>query len=215
MNCLPLSLKRLRGWGLGRSSFTGDARRYFRKVAGCGRLSLRGPLCCTGNRHGGGVSYACGFGGWMKEGSRGGGPFCEGLHLEDPGSLKGSLGVEQLTLWELCEGNLEWGLPCWGPCRICRKGSGDGHLFLGATFWGTWVKAHLLGTLRWMKVARWRNRLPLSLRRLHGGGLGRSSFTEDARRYFQRVTGCGRLSLHGPLRCTRNMAWGVLVCRWL
>jgi len=29
--------------------------------------------------------------------------------------LKGALGVEHLTLWELCEGNLEWGLPCWGP----------------------------------------------------------------------------------------------------
>jgi len=29
--------------------------------------------------------------------------------------LKGTLGVERLTLWELCEGNLEWGLPCWGP----------------------------------------------------------------------------------------------------
>jgi len=43
--------------------------------------------------------------------------------------LKGALEVECLSLWGLCEGNLEGGLPCWGPSRICRKGSGDGHLF--------------------------------------------------------------------------------------
>lgn len=29
--------------------------------------------------------------------------------------LKGALEVERLPLWELCEGNLEGGLPCWGP----------------------------------------------------------------------------------------------------
>jgi hypothetical protein len=29
--------------------------------------------------------------------------------------LKGSRGVERLPLWELCEGNLEGGSPCWGP----------------------------------------------------------------------------------------------------
>jgi len=29
--------------------------------------------------------------------------------------LKGALDVECLSLWELCEGNLEGGLPCWGP----------------------------------------------------------------------------------------------------
>jgi hypothetical protein len=40
--------------------------------------------------------------------------------------LKGALGVE--SLWQLCEGNLEGGLPCWGPLGIGRKGSGDGHL---------------------------------------------------------------------------------------
>jgi hypothetical protein len=34
-----------------------------------------------------------------------------------------------LSLQELCEGNLEGGFPCWGPRRISRKGSGDGHLF--------------------------------------------------------------------------------------
>jgi hypothetical protein len=29
--------------------------------------------------------------------------------------LRGSLWVESLCLWELCEGNLEGGSPCWGP----------------------------------------------------------------------------------------------------
>jgi len=43
--------------------------------------------------------------------------------------LKGALEVGHLSLWELCKGNLEGGLPCWGPWRIGRKGSGEGHLF--------------------------------------------------------------------------------------
>jgi len=29
--------------------------------------------------------------------------------------VKGALEVWCLSLWELCEGNLEAGLPCWGP----------------------------------------------------------------------------------------------------
>jgi len=29
--------------------------------------------------------------------------------------LKGALEVECLSLWELCKGNLEGGLPCLGP----------------------------------------------------------------------------------------------------
>ena len=29
--------------------------------------------------------------------------------------LKGALKVWCLFLWELCEGNLGGGLPCWGP----------------------------------------------------------------------------------------------------
>jgi hypothetical protein len=36
--------------------------------------------------------------------------------------LKGSLGVERLSRWELCEGNLEGGLPLLGTLKICRKG---------------------------------------------------------------------------------------------
>jgi len=34
------------------------------------------------------------------------------------------------SLLELCEGNLEGGLPCWGNWRIGREDSGDGHLSL-------------------------------------------------------------------------------------
>ena len=29
--------------------------------------------------------------------------------------LKEALEVQRLSIWELCEGNLEGGLPCWGP----------------------------------------------------------------------------------------------------
>ena len=29
--------------------------------------------------------------------------------------LKGALEVWRLSLWELSEGNLEGGFPCWGP----------------------------------------------------------------------------------------------------
>jgi len=43
--------------------------------------------------------------------------------------LKGALEVGHFTLWELCEGNLEGGLPCWGPWSIGSKGSGDGIYF--------------------------------------------------------------------------------------
>jgi hypothetical protein len=41
--------------------------------------------------------------------------------------LKGALEVDHLSLWEFCEGNLEGRLPCCGPWRIGRKGSGNGH----------------------------------------------------------------------------------------
>jgi len=41
---------------------------------------------------------------------------------------RGSGGAVSLSLWELCEGNLGEGFPCWGPWWIGRKGSGDRHL---------------------------------------------------------------------------------------
>jgi len=41
---------------------------------------------------------------------------------------RGSGGAVSLSLWELCEGNLGEGFPCWGPWWIGTKGSGDRHL---------------------------------------------------------------------------------------
>jgi len=43
--------------------------------------------------------------------------------------LKGALELGHLSLWELCERNLEGVLPCWVPWRIGRKGSADGRLY--------------------------------------------------------------------------------------
>jgi hypothetical protein len=40
-----------------------------------------------------------------------------------------ALEVESLSLWELCEGNLEEGLLPWVPWRIGRKALETGHLF--------------------------------------------------------------------------------------
>jgi len=62
--------------------------------------------------------------------------------------LKEALELECPSLWELCEGKLEGGLPSWEPWRIGRKGSGDGHLFPQGPHWETWKGAHLPGTLR-------------------------------------------------------------------
>jgi len=39
------------------------------------------------------------------------------------------VGHLSLSLWELCKGNLEGGLPCWAPRKTGRKGSGNEHLF--------------------------------------------------------------------------------------
>jgi hypothetical protein len=37
-----------------------------------------------------------------------------------------TLGVENLSLREFCEGNLVGGLHCWGPWKIRRKDAGEG-----------------------------------------------------------------------------------------
>ena len=76
-----------------------------------------------------------------------------------------------LSLWELCEGNLEGELPCWGPWRICRKGSGDEHLFPYRLRLGNLEEGSSKGALR----EGWKGALGmglLSLTRLLGGGLG-------------------------------------------
>jgi len=56
-------LKRLRGGGLGGSSFPGDPGRYVQIVSGYGHLS-------PGNLRLGGGSYTRDFERWMKEGSK-------------------------------------------------------------------------------------------------------------------------------------------------
>ena len=82
-------------------SFAGDPLGYERKVLETG-ISLHGG---SAGQPGVG-SYTGDFERWLK------------------GVLEG-----RLSLLELSEGKLEGGLPCWVPCRIGRKGSGDGHLF--------------------------------------------------------------------------------------
>jgi hypothetical protein len=57
--------------------------------------------------------------------------------------------------------------------------------------------------------SQWMNCLPFSLKRLHGGGLGRSSFNGDTRRYVWRVARRG----HHSLRGTPAWGGGGLVCR--
>jgi len=42
--------------------------------------------------------------------------------------MKGILKVERLSARAFCVGNLEWGVLYWGYRKVCRKGSGDGHL---------------------------------------------------------------------------------------
>ena len=49
--------------------------------------------------------------------------------------LKGALELERLFLWELCEGNLEGGLPSW-TLKIYRKGCTNGYLFPQWPQWG-------------------------------------------------------------------------------
>jgi len=85
---------------------------------------------------GGGGSFARGTKGYERK-ALGMGIFPHGGSVGQPGVgssigdfeiwLKGALGVEglsvclslslslSLSLWKLCEGNLEGGLPCWGP----------------------------------------------------------------------------------------------------
>jgi hypothetical protein len=56
------------------------------------------------------------------------------------------LETERLFLWELCEGNLEGGLLCWGLIKICKRRLWKWNIFLyvGDPGWGV----SLLGTLR-------------------------------------------------------------------
>jgi len=75
-------------------------------------------------KHGGGGCFARGPEGYERKALGMGIPLYGGS-VGQPGVgsstrdfeiwLKGALEVWCLSLWELCEGNLEGGLPCWGP----------------------------------------------------------------------------------------------------
>ena len=85
--------------------------------------------------------------------------------------LKGAVEVCCLSLWEVCEGNLEGGLPCWDPEGYVEKALETGISFPRVPIWGTWGRAHLTGTLRegWRGLWRWGFSL---WRGPVGGGLG-------------------------------------------
>ena len=101
MEAEHLSLWALCEGNLEGDSFTGDPEGYVKKALETGTSLQGAPL---GNLEGG--SFTRDFEGWIK----------------------GALRVERLSLRELSEGNLVGGLHYWGPWKICRKESGEGHL---------------------------------------------------------------------------------------
>jgi hypothetical protein len=62
--------------------------------------------------------------------------------------LKGNLEVECLSLWELCEGNLEGGLLCWDPEGYLENALETGISFHGGSAKETWRRVRLPGTLK-------------------------------------------------------------------
>jgi hypothetical protein len=62
--------------------------------------------------------------------------------------LKGALEVECLSLWELCEGNLEGGSLAGDPEGYIEKALETGNSFHWGPVWESWRRAHLPGTLR-------------------------------------------------------------------
>jgi len=104
-------------------------------------LSMGAPL---GEPGGGGGPPCWGPRRLWKEGSRDGNLSIWGLCWDNLGwahllglqhMAEGALEMECLSPWELCEGNLE-GASSWGPWRIFRKVSVDGHLYTGAPVLG-------------------------------------------------------------------------------
>jgi hypothetical protein len=71
---------------------------------------------------------------------------------------------------------------------------------------GTWGKARLRGTLRWMKGARWMNCLPLSLKRLREGTWGGVPSLSTIKDTFGRPPDSGISLYVGPsvVRGTRH-----------
>jgi len=61
---------------------------------------------------------------------------------------EGVLGMESLSLWELCEGNLEGGLPPRNPEGYLEKSLGQVSLYTGAPLLGNLEKGLSTRTLR-------------------------------------------------------------------
>ena len=147
----------------------------------------------------------------MKEGS-GDGQLSSGGSVGQPGvgtstgdfviRLKGALEVEHLTLWELCEGNLEWGSLAGDPEGFVEKALETGISSHRGPTLGNLGDGSSTGDSEM-------DELPPSLfEEAPWRGPGRSSFNGDPRKYFRKIAGCGHLSLRGPLCCTGNPAWG-------
>jgi hypothetical protein len=84
--------------------------------------------------------------------------------------LRGSLGVVRLSLWELCEGNLEGWLPLLGTLKICRKALETGISLHRGPVLGNLEEGSSTRDLKvWTKGAQWMKCLSLSLKRLCGG----------------------------------------------
>jgi hypothetical protein len=74
--------------------------------------------------------------------------------------------VERLSLWELCEGNLEGrgGLPLLGTLKICKKALEMGISLHRGPVLGNLKEGSSTRDLKvWMKGARWMKCLSLSL----------------------------------------------------
>ena len=67
--------------------------------------------------------------------------------------LKGALEVERLSLWELCEGNLDGGLPCWD-----HEGGG----FRERTSFSVWAPLGICRGLSTGELTRLWRRAPFS-----------------------------------------------------
>jgi hypothetical protein len=94
--------------------------------------------------------------------------------------------MEHLFPWELCEGNLEGGLLCWGLIKICKRRLWKWNIISLCRGFvrGTWSGVSLMGTLRDMSGKH------LSLYRGSVRGTWREgSHTEDSKRHVIEGSG--------------------------
>jgi hypothetical protein len=117
-----------------------------------------------------------------------------GVHLM--GTLRGSwsaLEMEHLSLWELCQGNLQWGLLYWGPRRISkgklwRCASLSMGALLGNLYGGSFTRDLRIEGCSGNTASLYGNSVRSSWRR---------GFTGDPEGYVQAGSGNGHLSSQG------------------